>query len=79
MTNKEILEKILRDYPAGTKFKSAYSSILCISKLNGIKEIISNTTIPIEKNKNITTGKAYVYHNDKWAEIIQDEPNIYII
>jgi len=79
MPEEEIIEKILRDYPAGTKFRSAFDSYY--TRISNLKNK-SGIKVDSNLNTNIVCDDGYylyVYHNGKFGEIIQDEPNIYII
>jgi len=63
-----LLEKAMRDYPAGTKFKSSRSSNETIS--SGKFHILDDS----EGIDVVMDGGGFIRYNGKWAEIIPSEP-----
>lgn len=61
VTKEELLEEAKRRYPAGIKFKSAYSGDITTSK-HPLKNALSGIA---------TSDGMYIYYNRKWAEIIE--------
>lgn len=75
MKKHKLLEKAMRDYPAGTSFKSLYHGTECVSTgIFYISDGVFSDAAALRCDINGVGRALYCFVRDEWAEIIPDKP-----